>query len=85
MQAICMPPYVFLVGQDTIETRLLHSGRLIDRLSGDEVIITHHHTAASRDESPVLHISMKDAESLRQFEVSQESYSVYEWDTLSSC
>ena len=34
------PPYFLLAGSDTIEARLVHSGRLIDQISGEDIRIT---------------------------------------------
>ena len=82
-QAVLISPHVFLVGQESIETRLLHNGRLIDRTPGEDIVVTHEGAPAA-GERPTLHIAMKDGERTRQFELSEESYSVYEWSALSS-
>lgn len=83
-QAVSISPHIFLIGRDGIETRLLQSSRLIDRTSGEEITVTHSSDVSSGPERSKLHISMKDSESIRQFELSEESYSIYEWSSVRS-
>ncbi|KAG8845564.1 hypothetical protein FRB91_001658 [Serendipita sp. 411] len=80
-QALCIAPYVLLVSEDAIETRVIASGRLMDCLNGEKLQVTHGADTSDTSRTGLFHLASVDRESARQFDigVKDDSYSVYEW------
>ncbi|KAG8825396.1 hypothetical protein FRC19_011512 [Serendipita sp. 401] len=80
-QALCIAPYVLLVSEDAIETRVIASGRLMDCLNGENLQVTHGADTSDTSRTGLFHLASVDRESARQFDigVKDDSYSVYEW------
>ncbi|KAG8829679.1 hypothetical protein FRC17_006198 [Serendipita sp. 399] len=77
-QALCMAPYVLLVNEDAIETRVIASGRLMDCLNGDRLQVTQD-TDPSDTRSSIFHLASVCTRSQFDIGAKDDSYSVYEW------
>lgn len=74
-------PYFLLASHDTIEARIIHSGRLVDRFTGEDIRITCEASLTqAMNGTPTVQIRTSDVGGSRQFELpSNESHSIYEW------
>lgn len=79
-QAFYLAPYVLLVSKTTLETRLVHNGKLVDRFDAEELYITHEPEISTGSESRYFHLAARGEAGSRQFDVDElDTFSVHQW------